>query len=60
MQVEKVLELLENTNKQWLINQLSKPEYASKRVILSSDDLTGNETDEELDGIVSIRELVFG
>lgn len=39
---------------------LASPEYEGKRVILSSDDLTGNETDAELENIVSLRELAFG
>ena len=59
MQVEQVIEMLQHVNKEWLIQQLSKPEYKGKRVILSGDDLCGDETDAELENTMSIRELIF-
>lgn len=61
MQVEDVMELLGNGNNLEVIYAaMQDPKYAGKRVILSSDDLTGDETDAELENIVSLRELVFG
>lgn len=61
MRVEDVAELLGNGNHLEVIYaMLNDPKYAGKHVILSSDDLTGRETDEELENTVSLRELVYG
>lgn len=61
MRVEDVAELLGNgDNLEAIYAMLNDPKYAGKRVVLSNDDLTGNETDEELENTVSLRELVYG
>ena len=61
MNTTDVLYLLDNDDAMARIKTaLASPEYEGKRVILSSDDLTGNETDAELENIVSLRELAFG
>jgi hypothetical protein len=60
VKVEQLVDMLQDTNKEWLIGQLERAEYQGKRVILSSDDLTGDESDEEVQDIISIRELVLG
>jgi hypothetical protein len=60
MRVEDVIKMLDTPEGVLLVSTLRDPRYAGKRVILSSDDLTGEESDEEIENIVSIRELVCG
>jgi hypothetical protein len=61
MNTTDALYLLENEDAMERIKAaLASPEYEGKRVIFSANDLTGQETDEELNNIVALYELAFG